>query len=527
MGTSGTNSARSGYADFFDFAPITYALLDAVGLVVKVNLAGCRLLGVQRAQLVGRPLQSFVVPQDRNEILDHLHRCRSAVAVVESDVRFSARNGPVVTCRLHSTRATDGGRDVFPTVIVDQREHLALDGARLVAERQREEAERGAKVAMSADATKYRFLAMVSHELRTPLTPALMAASRLAMIAQLPEEISALAAIIRRNVELEARLIDDLLNVARINQGRISLQLEPIDVHDVLREAVEICRAFAEVRNVTVTLNLMAPSHHVKADRARLQQVFWNLLNNSIKFTRPGGAVAIGSGNVSEETIRVSVHDNGIGMDDTVLESLFAPFEHKAATDESRSGLGLGLSICKGIVGAHDGQIWATSEGPGRGSLFAVELTTVEPDPDAAETSTVERGRSLEPSNAPASTRVLVIEDDVDSGEMLSLFLFHHGFEVEVASSLAEGLSKLEERWDVVMSDIGLPDGSGLEVARRARHIPNRPEKLIALTGYGASHDIEASRLAGFDDHIVKPIDLEKLMIMLGQARRGANRLLL
>jgi CheY-like chemotaxis protein len=199
-----------------------------------------------------------------------------------------------------------------------------------------------------------------------------------------------------------------------------------------------------------------------------------------------------------------------------VLQNLFAPFDRQLIAQpvdqESRAGLGLGLAICKGIIGAHGGQIWATSEGPGHGSTFGVELATA---PAEAADERLSSAASDMARAAARPMRMLVVEDDADSSEMLATFLSHYGHHVEVASSVAIALSRLDEPWDVILSDIGLPDGSGLEIARRACEMPQRPQRLIAFTGYGSSDDITASHEAGFDDHVVKPIDLDQLLSAL------------
>ncbi len=251
-----------------------------------------------------------------------------------------------------------------------------------------------------------------------------------------------------------------------------------------------------------IQVSLDATEHHVRGDGLRLHQVFWNLLNNAIKFTDVGGRIVVRSENVSETLVRISIRDNGTGIDPALLDTLFSPFERKPARPGSRSGLGLGLAICKGIVGAHGGQIGGTSEGSGRGATFTVELATAPAPKHPTAESPARPSTCAKSCAATSSQRVLIIEDDADSREMLSLFLSHQGFSVEVAGSLSSGLHRLGESWDVVMSDIGLPDGSGLEVARRARGLPQRPSRLIALTGYGSTSDIDASRQAGFDDHL-------------------------
>jgi PAS domain S-box-containing protein len=505
------------YLDLFDFAPVTYVLLDPAGMVLQINLAGCRLLNVERARLIGHPLLVFAIRQDRQAFLDHLRRCRSGSGTVESEIRFESQDRRTVACHLYSKRTSYNEGEAFPTVIVDQTAHLALELARLIAERRSAQAERDSEIAREASDAKDRFLATVSHELRTPLTPALFAASHLASLQDLPGEVQMLAATIKRNIEFEVHLIDDLLDVARINRDRISLRLDTVDVHDVLREAVGICDAFAEEKHVAVAQHLLAPAHYVSADRARLRQVFWNLLNNAIKFTEPGGSILIRSANVSDDHLRISIRDSGMGMGSKAVETIFAPFDRRSVKRESRGGLGLGLTICKGIIGAHGGQIWAISDGPGRGSTFAIELATVAAPPtDEAESP--RSSAATEPPKTPRLHRLLLIEDDVDSGEMLALFLSNHGYEVEIASSFRDAVRRLNDDWDIVLSDIGLPDGSGLDIARRARRVPHPPQRLIALTGYGSTDDIRASREAGFDDHVVKPIDFERLLKSLSEA---------
>src|SRR5262249_34547169 len=196
----------------------------------------------------------------------------------------------------------------------------------------------------AASSARDQFLAAVSHELRTPLTPALFAASRLAVWDDLPEPAKELARTIERNIQFEARLIDDLLDVARINRDRIRLDFDAVDVHQILGEAIRICQSAAEDKDVTLTTHLVADAHFARADRVRLRQVFWNLLNNAIKFSDAGGSILIRSANVSETTVTVSIRDSGAGMSPAVLEHLFVPFERRPQDQESRMGLGLGLA---------------------------------------------------------------------------------------------------------------------------------------------------------------------------------------
>jgi len=319
-------------------------------------------------------------------------------------------------------------------------------------------------------------------------------------------------------------LIDDLLDVARINRHRLTLEVGTVDVHDVLRDVTALCRSFADDKGVGLLIRLTADDHHVRGDHARLRQAFWNVTNNAIKFTDPGGLVVIRSFNPEDAALRITFRDNGAGMDEAGLARLFSPFEERPLGRESRMGLGLGLAISKGIVVAHGGRISASSQGPGQGSTFSIDLETVPTEPAPTAADAVETAAPVNGTAEQAALRILVVEDDADSSEMLAMFLSHHGHQVEVASSLAAGLERLDEPWDVVLSDLGLPDGSGLEMARQARRLARPPHRLIAFTGYGATEHIEASRHAGFDNHVVKPIDLDELLaIVEGTTPAGSH----
>jgi PAS domain S-box-containing protein len=508
------------FADLFDFAPVTYALLDRAGMILEVNLAATRLLNTGRKHVVGHSLLSFVIKTDRSELLQHFRRCRLSSRIVESEIRFAGYGQQPVTCRLYSKRALYQGRAAYPTVIVDQTERLRLDEARLNAERDKLQAERSSELARAANAAKDRLLATVSHELRTPLTPALLAASELSSSTELPDEARELASTILRNIQSETRLIDDLLDIARINRHRLVLNPETVDAHQLVQEAVDVCRPSAEGKKLVFTLTLRAIRHHVMADSSRLRQVFWNLLNNAIKFTPPGGEIVVSSVNKSHDVLRVSVRDSGDGMDPSVLENLFASFDRQSADHDRRGGLGLGLSICKGIIAAHQGQISAMSDGPGRGSTFAVELATVAADHVEHE----KQSRVVQPHFSSGAPRVLVIEDHRDSREMVMTFLSRYGYDAESASSFDEAVGRLDESWDIVLSDLSLPGGSGLEIARRARRLEKPPQRLIAFTGYGSDDDVSVSREAGFDEHLVKPLDLQNLLRAVGGPRSGHGR---
>jgi two-component system CheB/CheR fusion protein len=497
------------YLDLYDFAPVMYLLLDSCGLVVHLNLAGARMLGVERAHVMGHPLIGRFVPDDRRRFLEHMRRCRTQDGLIESELRLQAAAGEL-PCRFYSKRGNLDSREVFPTIVTETSEQTALEEARLKALLERDQAERDRRAARASSAAKDQFIAMVSHELRTPLTPALIAASRLAGWSDLPAHARNLADAIRRNIEIEARLIDDLLDIARISRGTLELRREDCDVHRALGEAIRTCASTADARRVFVRADLGAGVHHANADEARLRQVFWNLLNNAIKFSEPGGTILVRTTSATDDLLRITVRDNGAGMDRDAVATLFSPFEPADHTNTrgSRHGLGLGLTICKGIVDAHGGHIWATSDGPGQGSTFEVEL------PAFRTFAPASREREAEPAGGRSRNdhlRILVIEDDPDTSTMMQLFLSQDDHCVELAVGLHSGVQRLAEGWDVIVSDIGLPDGSGLDVARRARALSPRP-RLIALSGYGSANDVRASQMAGFDEHLIKPIDFDRLL---------------
>ena len=294
-----------------------------------------------------------------------------------------------------------------------------------------------------------------------------------------PEETASTLAMIRRNVELEARLIDDLLDVTRIVQGKLTLRVEPADVHSAIREAAETCRGDLEAAGLRLTVDLPASRHIVRGDPARLQQVFWNLIKNAVKFTPQGGTVAVRSFDEADGLV-IEVEDSGIGMEAETLGRIFEPFQQGDLPASRRAGgLGLGLAISRSVVAAHGGTVVATSPGRGRGSKFRVTLpvaSIARPQRDD-----VPPGRDASPS---ASLRILLVEDDETTLSLMARLLRRLGHVVTTASTLAGGLDAFETgEFDLVISDLGLPDGSGLDLLRQIG--PFRALPAIALTGHG------------------------------------------
>ncbi len=360
--------------------------------------------------------------------------------------------------------------------------------------------------ARAASAAKDQFLAILSHELRTPLTPVFAILAAIDRNPEVPAAIRTDLLAIGRNLQLEARLIDDLLDLTRINRGEISLQREIIDGHDLIRSVRQLCQAAIDAQQVNFEMRLEASSYHLHGDAGRLQQVLWNLLSNAIKFTPPGGAIELRTSVVGGSEFQIQLSDSGRGIGREALESIFQPFEQgDLSVPPQFGGLGLGLAIAKSIVDAHQGQIRAESFGIGRGAIFTVILPLAEPQ----QILDAQPPRSELPA-AKKAVRILLVDDHEDTLEFMGRFLTLCGHQVVTAATYEKALTVgRQEKFDLVISDLGLPDGSGYELMRALRSVS--PVKGIALSGYGMKADVDRSLAAGFSVHLTKPCDLSAL----------------
>src|SRR5881394_214541 len=369
---------------------------------------------------------------------------------------------------------------------------------------------------LSANAAKDQFLALLSHELRNPLSPVIAMVAALETHVADSDEVRHALDVIRRNVELEARLIDDLLDITRIAKGKLQLTLEPVSVHSVLQRALEICREEISQKSLEVELTLNARDHFVQGDPARLQQVFWNLIKNSVKFTEESGRISLLTSNPQPGQIAIDVSDTGIGIEADKLPKIFNAFEQgQSSITRKFGGLGLGLAISKAMVLAHGGTIAASSPGPNQGAKFTVRLSTIaEPATLAGESPT----NGAQPVFAPPSgrpRRLLVVDDHEDTCTGLKMILERRGYDITVAYTADQAVEKARrENFDLLISDIGLPDRSGYELMKemRGRGVPG-----IALSGFGMEHDVNRARAAGFSEHLTKPINFERLEEVIQQ----------
>jgi signal transduction histidine kinase/DNA-binding response OmpR family regulator len=349
---------------------------------------------------------------------------------------------------------------------------------------------------------KDEFLAMLSHELRNPLAPIRNAIEVIRRAVPSEPTLDWANDVMDRQIKHLTRLVEELLDVARISQGKIVLQMEPVDLQTVIAQSIETVRPFMEARRHTLTHQLPASPVFMRGDFARLLQIVSNLLNNAAKYTEEGGAVQLAL-TVEEGQAVISVVDNGIGIDEDLLPNVFDLFEQgKRSLDRSQGGLGVGLTLVQRLVQLHNGQVQVISQGQGQGSEFRVVLPCLF-DVNAPEQPTPEPLRDV------TGCRVLVVDDNFDAAESIAMFLMISGNEVKTVADGPQALACAPVYApEVVVLDIGLPGMDGYEVAARLRELPQTASALlIALTGYGQESDKSRAKSAGFDAHLIKPTD--------------------
>ncbi len=359
---------------------------------------------------------------------------------------------------------------------------------------------------IAANTAKDQFLALLSHELRNPLSPVITMVAELDKMTDSPDARNAIE-IIRRNVELEARLIDDLLDITRIAHGKLQLTPETVDAHRAIHRALEICQREIDLRRLEVRLDLAATSYYVKADPARFQQVLWNLIKNSVKFT-PRGSITISSVNDGRGRLVIEVADTGIGITRERLSRIFKPFDQgESAITRRFGGLGLGLAISKAMVEAHGGTLRARSPGKDQGSTFTLELGTVQAPTEAPEAT---RAPTL--AGSSLQHKILLVDDHEDTCTGMRMILERRGYRVKTAHDVQSALDVASEYpFELLISDLGLPDGTGFDLMKELRRSRGDSIRGVALSGFGMESDIERSMEAGFEVHLIKPVNLERL----------------
>ncbi len=469
---------------------------DRQGVITSWNVGAERLFGYTAEEIVGRSVMLLIPPDREDEepgIVSQVFR-GEPISHYETLRRHKDGRHVEVSLSVSPIRNAAGeiiGASKIVRDISDQkRTEQALKEAKEAAE--------------AANRSKDHFLAVLSHELRTPLTPVLMTASALEMDHTVPPALRADMAMIRRNVELETKLIDDLLDLSRITSGKLSLHVRVIDPNEAVRQVCAICEPEIAEKGVRLAVDLDEKAGHVRVDPARLQQMLWNVLKNAAKFTPAGGHIRVATAREAGGRVRIAVQDSGIGVAPEVLPKIFDAFEQgDAQITRQFGGLGLGLAITKALVELHDGTIRVDSPGRGQGSKFTIDLPASTVERDAVASDPVETRKN-------DSLRILVVEDHPDTAMMLARLLGLSGYAVTVANTANAGLELAEKQsFDVVVSDIGLPDLTGYEFMRKLLAI--RPIRGIAMSGYGMEDDIRRSLEAGFREHLVKPVSMSSL----------------
>jgi len=481
------------FRTMFELAGSAKVQIDPVtNHFVRANRKFLGMIGYSAEELVTMTLDVITHPEDRDRDMEGIVGLIAGEhQEYAAESRYIRKDGSMVWGYFTATliRSDDGKPLRVIAVIQDTTERKL---AQLELQRATREAE-------AANAAKDQFLAVLSHELRTPLTPVL-ASVEVLREELLPEEIRPFIDVIHRNIELEARLIDDLLDLTRIIKGKLRLNVEMVDVHALVQNVLDICRADISSKRLLLVVDLHAAAHHVKGDSARLQQVFWNLVQHAVKFTPEGGTVTLSSRDAGEMVV-VEIVDTGIGIEPDILPIIFNAFEQGEQSVTRRfGGLGLGLAISKSIVDMHDGAIEAQSGGRGAGAAFTVTLPTAD--------ATQSIGTREEPEHA--GVRILVVDDHKDTASVLRLLLEQRRYQVYTAYSADAALDAVERHtFDLVISDVNLSDGNGLELFR---WLQNRGDiKGIAVSGFGMQEDDERSLAAGFSAHLAKPFSARKL----------------
>jgi signal transduction histidine kinase len=355
----------------------------------------------------------------------------------------------------------------------------------------------------NADRRKDEFLAMLAHELRNPLAPIRNAGELLARILPENARVQTIAAIVNRQSTHLSRLVDDLLDVSRITQGRIELQHEPVNLLSVISQALETVEPLMRDNRHKVIIAAAEGAVYVNGDHARLVQCIANILTNSGKYTDPGGEIRVEMRTDGGQVV-ITITDNGVGIPAELLPQIFDLFvQSNRSLDRSQGGLGIGLSVVRRLIEMHGGRVSAASDGPGRGARFELRLPIIAPRSDM---------KDEQPEQASVGRRILIVDDNADSADSLAMILNHSGHTAEPVYGAVDALNRAAAfDPEIVLLDIGLPGLDGYEVARELRGRGSNA-RLIALTGYGQQEDIRRAQDAGFDAHLVKPVDLQRLL---------------
>jgi PAS domain S-box-containing protein len=488
-------------------------MLDPAGYIQSWNSGAQRIKQYHADEIVGRHFSIFYPEADVRG-----GKCEMELRVATDTGRFEDEGW-----RVRKDGSLFWANVVISSVRDDQGRLIGFSKVtRDLTERKKAEEERAARRASEqANRAKDDFLAMLGHELRNPLSAVTTALHLMRLRGDTRSARE--QEVIGRQVQHVVRLVDDLLDVSRVARGKVELARKPLRVADVVARAIELAQPFLDQRHHTLEVGVPTDGLFISADETRMAQVIANLLTNAAKYTEPGGVITLAAAR-QEDTIVLRVVDNGIGIAPELLPNVFDLFvQADDHLERSQGGLGLGLALVRSLVALHGGKVSARSDGPGKGSEFTVTLPALAADqaPVAARPAA---GAELPAAASPR--RILVVDDNEDSAELVSELLRDIGHEVATAHDGAEALNAaLRFRPHIALLDIGLPVLDGYELAHRLRSRDGLGEAvyLVALTGYGQAQDRERTRAAGFDEHIVKPVDPTMLIRIIASAPAEVN----
>ncbi len=519
--------------DLVDTAAEGVWIVDADRRTTYVNRRTTELLERPIHEILGHRADSFFAAESRLEVEDAWESCRRGLRQ-NRELCFEVPDGRRLWASASISPVFDehGNFGGFLAMLTDITERRRLD----------EELRCRVKELAAEDRRKDEFLAMLAHELRNPLGAISNAGHVLDQSPSADPRTRELVAVIGRQSRHLSRLVDDLLDVSRLTRGKIELRKQPVELRSIVEGAVETTRPMMERQGHHLTVSLPGPAVWLKADATRIQQVLANLLSNAAKFTDPGGRIDLAA-EVRDGHAVLRVRDDGQGIEPELLPRIFDLFvQEDRSLARSHGGLGIGLTLVRSLVERHGGTVEARSDGPGKGSELLVRLPTIgdhplESPPDSPAARPVSANDTdiandtdsadiADGDEATGPASILLVEDNVDAAEALAELLRLWGHEVEVAHDGADAVRVAQERRpDVVLLDIGLPGMDGYQVAGALRALPDLHAALIvALTGYGQESDRQRSRQAGFDNHLVKPVDLEELRRLVAGAQRPSAR---
>ena len=519
--------SRSRYVELYDAAPVGYATLGLRGSIQAINLYGATLLEIERVKLIGRSFRGMVVESDRAVFDKHLGRCLAGARdTVELSIAVKSQPSRPLELLTVPVRDPHGTVTSCHTVITDvsERRKIEADRASFLAGEQE-----ARTLAETANRIKDDFLAVVSHELRTPLAPMMMwmkvlhkAGSDQALRAKALE-------VLELCLASQVKQIDDLVDVARSRTGKLRINRQPIQLVPLFSAAVAALEPSAFAKQIKVETEVPEAGVIVLGDDSRLRQVIGNLLSNAVKFTQPGGRIVLRLARDNDEAI-ITVSDDGEGIAAALLPHIFEPFRQQDGTPVRRhEGLGLGLSIVKELVGLHDGSVSGASAGKNRGSTFTVRLPISKDQRVATPAASTPPPLPASDESALRGVRILVIEDQQQTREVLAMILGWVGASVTVAESAASGRTALARApVDVVICDVAMPEEDGYTFVGKRRRQEREQSMaaipVLALTAHASADDRRRALDAGFDLHLAKPIDPEKLIAAIARFTRGNRR---